>query len=71
MAGYKQELETEMLAMTDHGWTGEGRSPNRVDAMVWMVHEMFPHLTRAEKKAEAKRERRVVQPTRGGGAWMG
>ena len=61
------ELEDQMCKMTAAGYEGEG-SPDRCDAMVWLLSELFPELTR---KA-AKLKRRAVSPARrGDGAWMG
>lgn len=72
MVGYKSDLENEMLAMTDHGYKGEG-SPNRVDAMVWVGHELFPHIRRKEQKeARTPRRHRAERLEQGGSAgWMG
>ena len=60
-------LEDEMCAMTTHGFTG-GRSPNRVDALVIALTELFPAVTRIVRPA------RKYQPSenvyRGEAAWM-
>ena len=48
--GYFTELEDELSGFTTTGYTGE-RSPNRADAYVWAISELFPGLTRAEAKA--------------------
>jgi predicted phage terminase large subunit-like protein len=34
------ELEEQLLAMTSNGFVGDG-SPDRLDAMVWCLHELF------------------------------
>lgn len=51
-AGYFPELEEELCGMTDKGYTGE-RSPNRADAFVWVMSELFPGIIR-EPKAKPK-----------------
>jgi len=38
------ELETQMTQMTIHGFEGVG-SPDRVDALVWAMTELFPDMT--------------------------
>ncbi|MFL6846653.1 MAG: DNA-packaging protein [Allosphingosinicella sp.] len=40
MAGHFPELEDQMCALTWQGWQGTG-SPDRVDAMVWAMTELF------------------------------
>lgn len=42
------ELETEMTQMTSHGYEGEG-SPDRLDALVWGLTELFPSLVMRKK----------------------
>lgn len=46
-AGMFPELEDQMTAMTTAGYTGD-RSPDRVDAMVWALSELFPGLIRGK-----------------------
>lgn len=46
------ELESQMTQMTTSGYEGEG-SPDRVDALVWAMTELFPGMTE-----------RAVDPTR-------
>lgn len=43
-------LEMELGGFTTHGYIGEN-SPNRADAFVWAVSELFPGVTRKERKA--------------------
>jgi hypothetical protein len=43
------ELEDELAAFSTFGYTGQG-SPNRADALVWALTELFPALTAAEAK---------------------
>jgi phage terminase large subunit-like protein len=67
--GRFNELEEELCAFTTTGYIG-GRSPNRADAMVWAMTELFPGMTKPEKK---KREfkRATVQLGGGGNGWLG
>lgn len=65
--GTLTRLEDEMCAMTTHGYTGEG-SPNRVDALVWALTELFPAVTRKERPAV--KAPRYAEPYRGEAAWM-
>ena len=48
-AGYFPELEAELVGFTTHGYIGEN-SPNRADAMIWAVSELFPGITRQEQR---------------------
>ncbi len=47
--GVFSELEDELTAFSTLGYTGSG-SPNRADALIWALAELFPGLTRGEKK---------------------
>jgi len=47
LAGVFQEMEDELCAMTTHGYTGEN-SPNRADAMIWAMTDLFPELAKPE-----------------------
>jgi predicted phage terminase large subunit-like protein len=69
LAGMFPELEEEMYGFTTHGFTGE-HSPNRVDAMIWAMSDLFPDLVAVQKdKQETKRE--VVHTrARSPNAWM-
>ncbi len=50
------ELEDELAAFSTFGYTGQG-SPNRADAWVWVLAELFPGLVKAPKPTlEMKRE---------------
>lgn len=46
------ELEAQMTQMTTNGFEGEG-SPDRVDALVWAMTELFPGMT--ERAPDAAR----------------
>ena len=39
------DLEDELSGFSTNGYTGE-RSPNRADALIWMLSELFPGLVR-------------------------
>ncbi len=56
------ELEAQMTQMTTNGYEGEG-SPDRVDALVWALTELFPAMTRPVADAS-----RFAIPKRKG--WM-
>lgn len=65
-AGTFTRLEEELCAFTTHGYTGTD-SPNRADAFVFAMAELFPGLV-AEKEV-AKPRRPMVQA--GAQSWMG
>jgi predicted phage terminase large subunit-like protein len=52
LAGIFRELEDELTAFTTTGYMGD-HSPNRADAMIWGISDLFPELTRGEEKPEA------------------
>ena len=56
------ELENEMCLMTAHGYEGSG-SPDRVDAAVWGLTELFPQMVQ-------NKTRTVHVPNLGVGGWM-
>jgi phage terminase large subunit-like protein len=68
-AGRFNELESELCSFTTTGYTGM-KSPNRADAVVWGMTELFPGITKAEK---AKREfkRAAIRAGGSGNGWMG
>lgn len=49
IVGHMRELEDELCAMTTNGFIGEG-SPNRADAAVWALTELFPGMVNERKK---------------------
>jgi phage terminase large subunit-like protein len=59
------ELETELTGFNTHGYVGEG-SPNRADAAIWALAELFPALT--AKRLEKKPLLALARPA--GGGWM-
>jgi hypothetical protein len=65
-AGSFPKLEDELCSMTPAGYTGTN-SPNRADAFVWAMSELFPGIARPERKVFD-----MSTPDRVGGehAWM-
>ena len=49
--GTFDKLETQMCQVTSAGYQGDG-SPDRVDAMVWAMTELFPKLNRQKPKED-------------------
>ncbi|MBI2725405.1 MAG: DNA-packaging protein [Polaromonas sp.] len=43
------DLEDELVAFSTTGYMGD-KSPNRADAWIWVLAELFPGMTKAEKK---------------------
>jgi len=58
------DLENQMCQMTAGGFEGEG-SPDRVDALVWLMTELFPSIIRKQEPEEVEYE------YAGEGTWMG
>lgn len=52
-AGRFAELEEELTAFTTHGFVG-GDSPNRADAWVWVLAELFPGIVNPRKQREGQ-----------------
>jgi Phage terminase large subunit/Terminase RNaseH-like domain len=63
--GILQQAEDELCALTTTGYTGTG-SPNRADAVIWALAELFPGLVAGPKVEKPKRERSYA----GGSGWM-
>ena len=61
--GYFRELEDELSGFSTVGYVG-GKSPNRADAMIWAMTELFPGMVAEPKKPAIEKIRRVV------GSWM-
>lgn len=53
------ELEAELTAFSTYGYTGNG-SPNRADALIWALAELFPGLIRGEKKKDEQKARTPI-----------
>jgi hypothetical protein len=43
LVGYHRDLEEELAGFTTNGYMGE-HSPNRADAMIWAMSDLFPEL---------------------------
>ena len=54
IVGYQNELEDELSGFSTHGYTGD-KSPNRADAAIWCLAELFPGIVgkRKSQKNEA------------------
>lgn len=65
--GHFPQLEDELCAFSTTGYTGSG-SPNRADALIWALAELFPGLMR---KRETEEEQRVAGRYRKKGAPSG
>lgn len=69
LAGVFPQMEEEMYAFTTHGYMGES-SPNRVDAMIWGMTDLFPSLL-SKRESLNRLESVKPQPRRfGNGGWM-
>ena len=64
--GIFPRMEDELCAMSTTGYTGSG-SPNRADAVIWALTELFPGLVAPPKVERPKRERPMMYA----GAWQG
>lgn len=49
IAGFLPNLEDQLCSFTTHGYEGD-RSPDRADAMIWGLTELFPGLAKAEQR---------------------
>jgi phage terminase large subunit-like protein len=68
MAGIFRELEDELTAFTTHGYMGEN-SPNRADAMIWGMTDLFPELVK-EEPTKPSAPQQVFVRHRGPNSWM-
>lgn len=64
-AGRFTELEDELCSFTTAGYVGQN-SPNRADAFIWAMSELFPGMVKERKEAK-KRGQEIPM---GQGAWM-
>lgn len=65
--GIYPELEDELASFSTVGYVGAG-SPNRADALIWALAELFPGMTKPE---EEKKEEEPTYPSYyGGNSWM-
>jgi phage terminase large subunit-like protein len=63
--GLFPKMEEELCALSTTGYTGSG-SPNRADAVIWGLSELFPAIIAGPKVVREKRERSYA-----GSGWMG
>lgn len=69
--GIFQELEDELCAFSTMGYLGD-RSPNRADAMIWGMSEIFPGLVKDRNKPKFEMKKPERGPaTIGSSQWMG
>lgn len=66
--GRFNDLEDELTAFTTTGYVG-ANSPNRADALIWALTELFPGLVR--KKREKTDAKPKLNLTTGNLGWMG
>jgi len=62
--GYFRELEDELSGFSTVGYLGD-RSPNRADALIWGLTELFPGVV------AGKREKKKVEHGYAGAGWQG
>lgn len=62
--GYFREMEDELSAFSTVGFLGD-KSPNRADALIWAITELFPGVVAGPKKAYESKQ--VVAQA---GGWM-
>jgi phage terminase large subunit-like protein len=66
--GYFLELEDELAAFSTNGYIG-AKSPNRADALIWALTELFPAIVTPRKVKKAANPQPMNMPVAGG--WMG
>lgn len=64
-AGDFPRLEDELCSMTTAGYLGTN-SPNRADAFVWAMSELFPGMVKPDTKPNKPAPPRIARP----GGWM-
>jgi predicted phage terminase large subunit-like protein len=69
-AGVFRDLEDELTAFSTAGYTGKG-SPNRADAWIWVLAELFPGMVKGEKEPKATEEKAGIHAMPGELSWMG
>jgi phage terminase large subunit-like protein len=65
--GLFPDMEEELCGFSTFGYTGTG-SPNRADALIWALTELFPGLTKPEE--EKREEEEPTYHYMGGTGWM-
>lgn len=61
------DLEDELADFSTHGYTG-AKSPNRADAWIFVLAELFPGVVKAERETKVKPKLRM--PNFEGAGWM-
>ncbi len=59
--GMFPELEDELAGFSTHGYTG-AKSPNRADALIWALAELFPAITAAKQPRDVVAPMPMVSP---------
>ncbi len=67
IVGQMMALEEELHGFTTHGFMGE-HSPNRADAMIWGMSELFPEMMKGAKEPEKPARAPRIVTAQG---WMG
>ena len=67
-AGHFIQLEDELSAFSTHGYTASG-SPNRADALIWALSDLFPGLMRRREDKEKEAKDRYRRKSPSGSAW--
>lgn len=62
------ELEDELCAFSTIGYTGSG-SPNRADAVIWALTELFPGVMRKRESQSDGKQDRYTKKRAGGSVW--
>jgi len=65
--GYFRDLEDELVAFSTIGYTG-GKSPNRADAWIWVLAELFPGMVKSKKDKKPSESNEGIYLTNDG--WM-
>lgn len=66
MVGRQIEVEEELGGFSTHGYTG-AKSPNRADALLWCLAELFPGVIR--KEADRNKPQRKTLARSSGSVW--
>lgn len=70
LAGIFPNLEEELCAFTTHGYTGQN-SPNRADAMIWGMSDLFPQLLAKKEAQKTTQPSSIVVPVPSPHGWLG
>lgn len=71
LVGYHRALEDELCSFTTAGFIGD-HSPNRADAAIWALSDLFPDILKPVESRKVEEEIIPTQaPRRDGLGWMG